>query len=446
MSEERKTDARRGAYRKDTSMESGPGANQKKGSLGKLLIIIVVAAELLGAGVFLGIMLGKRDSGEEKGTEETLSDETQEEDTSEAVPESQSGVMDTPLLENAYPEINELIGRYYQAAAVGDIETINSLRDFSEQTELLQIQEKSKYLEGYEDINCYTKQGPEEDSFVVYVTYYAKFSEVEQRVCGLNTYVVCRNESGYYIHDCTGDEAMREYRTSVTKQDDVVDLFNRVQVEYNETVTGNEELAAFLTELSDNLKTAVGDALVDAQMETPAESVDEQPEAGESAASPSSVRSIDVVNIRKSDSETADIVGKAQIGDEFALLEDKANGWSKIRYNDQEAYIKSEFLEAVAEEAPEAQDEQTSEENSDEGAGTTAPAEPVSNEGTTVPNSGVYRLTESVNVRRSASEAADRVGVGFPGDEVEILMKQADGWTKVKFNGETGYIKTEVLR
>lgn len=446
MSEERKTDARRVAYRKDTSMESGPGANQKEGSLGKLLIIIVVAAVLLGAGVFLGIMLGKRDSGEEKGTEETLSDETQEEDTSEAVPESQSGVMDTPLLENAYPEINELIGRYYQAAAVGDIETINSLRDFSEQTELLQIQEKSKYLEGYEDINCYTKPGPEEDSFVVYVTYYAKFSEVEQRVCGLNTYVVCRNESGYYIHDCTGDEAMREYRTSVTKQDDVVDLFNRVQVEYNETVTGNEELAAFLTELSDNLKTAVGDALVDAQMETPAESVDEQPEAGESAASPSSVRSIDVVNIRKSDSETADIVGKAQIGDEFALLEDKANGWSKIRYNDQEAYIKSEFLEAVAEEAPEAQDEQTSEENSDEGAGTTAPAEPVSNEGTTVPNSGVYRLTESVNVRRSASEAADRVGVGFPGDEVEILMKQADGWTKVKFNGETGYIKTEVLR
>lgn len=427
-------------------MEIDPGANQKESSLGKILIIIVVAAVLLGVGVFLGIMLGKRDGGEKKNPEETLSNETQEEGASEAAPEPQASVVETPLLENAYPEINALIERYYQAAAAGDIETVNSLRDFAEQTELLQMQEKSKYLEGYEDINCYTKPGPEEDSFVVYVTYYAKFSEVEQRVCGLNTYVVCRNENGYYIHDCTGDEAMREYRTSVTKQDDVVDLFNRVQVEYNETVTGNEELAAFLTELSDNLKTAVGDALVDAQMETPAESVDEQPEAGESAVSPSSVRSIDVVNIRKSDSETADILGKAQIGDEFALLENKANGWSKIRYNDQEAYIKSEFLEAVAEEAPEAQEERPSAENNNEGAGTTVPAEPVSNEGTTVPNSGVYRLTETVNVRKSASEAADRVGVGFPGDEVEILMKQADGWTKVKFNGETGYIKTEVLK
>ena len=58
---------------------------------------------------------------------------------------------------------------------------------------------------------------------------------------------------------------MKEYRTNVTKQDDVVDLFNRVQVEYNEAVTENEELAAFLTELSENLKTAVGDALAEAE-------------------------------------------------------------------------------------------------------------------------------------------------------------------------------------
>lgn len=425
-----------------------PGTEQKDGSLGKIIIIVIAAVVLLAVGVFLGIMLGKRDSGKEE-PEETLSGETQEEGQEETVPasEGQSGIADTPLLENAYPEINDLIEKYYQAAAAGDIETINSLRDYSEQTELLQIQEKSKYLEAYEDINCYTKPGPEEDSFVVYVTYYAKFSEVEQRVCGLNTYVVCRNENGYYIHDCTGDEAMREYRTSVTKQDDVVDLFNRVQVEYNESVTGNEELAAFLTELSDNLKTAVGDALADAQLETPAEAEggEEQPEAGESAPAPSSVRSIDVVNIRKSDSETADILGKAQIGDEFALLENKANGWSRIRYNDQEAYIKSEFLEAVQEEAPEAGGGGT-EGNDNENAGEAVPAAPASNEGTAVPNSGVYRLTETVNVRKSASEAADRVGVGFPGDEVEILMKQADGWTKVKFNGETGYIKTEVLK
>ena len=143
---------------------------------------------------------------------------------------------------------------------------------------------------------------------------------------------------------------MKEYRTNVTKQDDVVDLFNRVQVEYNEAVTENEELAAFLTELSENLKTAVGDALAEAEtaaQETEEESNTEEPvSAGEEQAA-GRVKATDVVNIRKSDSETADSLGKAQVGEEFALLENRANGWSKIEYDGQEAFIKSEFLEAV---------------------------------------------------------------------------------------------------
>ena len=63
-----------------------------------------------------------------------------------------------------------------------------------------------------------------------------------------------------------------------------------------------------------------------------------------------------------------------------------------------------------------------------------------------VPDSGTYRLTTTVNIRSSASENADRIAVGYSGDEVEILMKQADGWTRVRFNGETGYIRTDVLR
>ena len=52
-------------------------------------------------------------------------------------------------------------------------------------------------------------------------------------------------------------------------------------------------------------------------------------------------KTTDVVNIRSSDSETADKVGKAQKGDEFVVLEQKINGWSKIKYNDKECYIKT---------------------------------------------------------------------------------------------------------
>ena len=425
-----------------------------------LVIVVLAAVVLLGAGVFLGAMIGRGNT-----ENETASAETQTAEAESRTEENE--VAYVPLEENAYPEINALIEQYYQAAAEGDIDTINSIKDYSEQTELLQIQEKSNYLEGYEDINCYTKPGPEENSYVVYASYYAKFKDIDRTVCGLNTFVVCQNSDGeYYIHDCTNDEAMREYRINVTKQDDVVELFNRVQVEYNEAVTEDEELAAFLTQLSEDLKASVGDALAEMETETQTEAAEEQQteetvaetestEAEtENAGEGSLVEAVDVVNIRSSDSETADVLGKAQIGDTFTLLESRENGWSRVEYDGGEAYIKSEYLAAVEESASGtvSEGEESSEAASDETESASQDEAPAAGEASEaadlsdVPNSGTYRLTTTVNIRSSASESADRIAVGYSGDEVEIIMKQADGWTRVRFNGETGYIRTDVLR
>ena len=425
-----------------------------------LVIVVLAAVVLLGAGVFLGAMIGRGNT-----ADETASAETQTAEAESRTEENE--VAYVPLEENAYPEINALIEQYYQAAAEGDIDTINSIKDYSEQTELLQIQEKSNYLEGYEDINCYTKPGPEENSYVVYASYYAKFKDIDRTVCGLNTVEVCQNSDGeYYIHDCTNDEAMREYRINVTKQDDVVELFNRVQVEYNEAVTEDEELAAFLTQLSEDLKASVGDALAEMETETQTEAAEEQQteetvaetesaEAEtENAGEGSLVEAVDVVNIRSSDSETADVLGKAQIGDTFTLLESRENGWSRVEYDGGEAYIKSEYLAAVEESASGtvSEGEESSEAASDETESASQDEAPAAGEASEaadlsdVPNSGTYRLTTTVNIRSSASESADRIAVGYSGDEVEIIMKQADGWTRVRFNGETGYIRTDVLR
>ncbi|MFQ8702968.1 MAG: SH3 domain-containing protein [Eisenbergiella sp.] len=55
-------------------------------------------------------------------------------------------------------------------------------------------------------------------------------------------------------------------------------------------------------------------------------------------------------------------------------------------------------------------------------------------------------MAETVNIRKSCSETADKVGTVFPGETLEIVMQQADGWTRVKYNGQTGYVKTEVLK
>ena len=336
-----------------------------------LVIVVFAAVALLGAGILLGAMIGERSM-----TGQTAR-ETQTEET--VTQTAEAGAAYAPLEENAYPEVNALIESYYQAAASGDIDTINAIKDYSSETELLQIREKSRYLEGYEDINCYTKPGPIEGSFVVYASYYAKFRDIDRTVCGLNTFVVCRDENGaYYIHDCTNDETMREYRINVTKQDDVVELFNRVQVEYNEAVTEDAELAAFLTQLSEDLKASVGDALAGLETENGEEAAGGQQteEAGQeenaqdgNAAEGTLVEATDVVNIRSSDREEADVLGKAQTGDTFTLLESRENGWSRVEYEGGEAFIKSEYLAALEEPSG----EEASEEPAPEEAGQQEP-------------------------------------------------------------------------
>ena len=58
------------------------------------------------------------------------------------------------------------------------------------------------------------------------------------------------------------------------------------------------------------------------------------------------VRTTDTVKIRAEASTECDVLGKAQAGEEFELV-DEVDGWSKIKYEGQEAYIKSDYVEKV---------------------------------------------------------------------------------------------------
>ncbi len=125
------------------------------------------------------------------------------------------------------------------------------------------------------------------------------------------------------------------------------------------------------------------------------------------------------------------------MGDEFELLEERGNGWSKIKYDGGEAFIKSDFLEpsetasqsdlAAAEEEPE--EEQEEEDNSAASA----------------PTNGTVRVKETVRIRSGASENSEKIATAYMGETFEVIMKQADGWTKIKYNGKTAYVKSDYV-
>lgn len=350
------------------------------------------------------------------------------------------------LEENAYPEINNLIRTYYDAQASGDIETISSLNTYLNEIETIRVQELSKYIDSYPILNVYTKPGMAENTYVAYVYSGVKFFDADQVLPGMQTYYIGLNENGdFFINDGTYDDTIWNYIKRVTLQDDVVDLNNKVVVEYNNLLAEDEELSEFIAYLKEKINEDVGEILAKAEqaeeettnIETAAAEAEEIFEEEQTVVK--TVRATDVVNIRSSDSEEADKLDKAQVGQEFTLLEEKGNGWSKVEYNNGEAYIKSDYLEVVSEETLTTD---ASEDIQPEETQTASESASASSSDTV---SGTVKVKESVKVRKSASTDSDALGTVYAGDELELIMKQADGWTKVKYNGQTAYVKSDYV-
>lgn len=356
----------------------------------------------------------------------------------ENTPDNTSVIPLVPLQKNENPKIEELINAYYTAMVNNDIDTIRSLVENLDDTEVIQIQETSKYAESYPTVDIYTKEGPTDDTVLVYVCSEVKFTDFEEPVPGMKPFYVFIDENGEYriIDDKELPENEANYIKVVSLQDDVVDMSNRVTAAYNDMVAADAELAKFLLDLTQEIGKNVGQVLAETEesTETPeesAENTETNEEGGDAQTEQAAemvvtkVRAIDVVNIRSSDSETADKLGKAAIGDEFKLLEKIGNGWSKIEYEGSEAYIKSEFLEDIETEEASASNETTASQTTQSG--------------------GTVRVKENVRIRSAASENSEKIGVAYAGTTLEVITKRADGWTEIKYNGKSAYVKSDYV-
>ncbi len=383
------------------------------------VLLIVVAA------VTVSLALGAR---REKAKADEIAAESQAETETD-----ESAVMtvqeDVPLSQNENGEIYTLLATYYNAMAQGDTETILSVCSEYSDNELLRLSERAKYMEYYPALEIYTKPGPEEGSTVAYVYYKLVFVNHEQEIPGFQAWYICTDEQGgLYINTGELSDEVNDYITAVSTQDDVVELYNRVNVEYNEVVTENPELLTYMEELSTQVNTAVGTALAkenasSEEQSEEAEGQEEQTGEGqtteESSAEtpaeegPKYATATTTVNVRSSDSEQADKLGKVSGGQRVQVQEVRVNGWTKILYEGKDGYIKSSYL-------------QMEESAADQ---------------TVI---GTVTATTNINVRSAASETSERLGVLAGGESLDLLAEE-NGWCKVNYSGQVGYVKSEYV-
>lgn len=399
-----------------------------------LPVILVVCVALT---IVIAIQANKRKVEQEE-TAVAPEESTGEEEAMLDVPE-------VPLEKDAVPGIKELFDVYYKAMVEGDTDTMEKLVYYMDATEILRAAETSKYIDSYPPLEIYTKVGPKVGTYIAYVYAELKFHDYDKPIPGMRTYYVCTNEDGELYINEDGEESDNElhYMREIQLQGDVIDLNNKAAEAYNKMVVEDPQLADFLLELREEIEKNVGEALARAEQSEEPEAVTEEETPEEPAEETptevvTKVKAIDVVNIRTSDSETADKLGKAAVGDEFELLEEKGNGWSKIKYEGGEAFIKSDYLEPS--ESMAASDV---EQNEDEEEGDSQ--EQADNSDDSAATNGTVTVKETVRIRSGASENSEKIATAYMGETFDVIMKQADGWTKIKYNGQTAYVKSDYV-
>ncbi|SHO53723.1 hypothetical protein [Anaerocolumna xylanovorans] len=164
-------------------------------------------------------------------------------------------VESNPLQKNENEEINALITKYLNAKLSGKIEKFEDIVDNTELLDIKDINRKTKYIDKYENIDCYTKKGPEDGSYVVYVYYDLKLSSIDTPAPGMNEYYVKTNNDGkLYIYLGKIDEKTEGFLTKLRASSDVEELIFSVNDKFKTALKTDASLSEFYTKLEDSAK------------------------------------------------------------------------------------------------------------------------------------------------------------------------------------------------
>lgn len=332
-----------------------------------------------------------------------------------------------------YPEINNLIQRYFTSMANNDVETLKGILAEVLPEDEEAVKKGSEYTESYNNIICYTKPGQTENSYVVFASYEAKFVGINTTAPGLlSFYVLTKEDGSLYIQNKLEDD-IKEYIQSIVADDtEVANLFEASQKRYEQALEDDAALKEFVASLeSGETETSEGNAEQVAEntegtTEQTAENNEETNNSTDQSqeSTTSYVKAKENVNVRNAASETADAIGKL-LGGEVAEKTGETDGWICINYKGQQGYVKADFVETTSDGTGSVSKETTDNSSSE--------------------NKEVVYVKETVNVRESMSQDSKKVGTAYAGDKFTKIMDYAEGWTKIDYNGTEAYIKTEFL-
>lgn len=393
---------------------------------GAIAVAVLILVLLV---VFIVGLVKKNDNKDTHQGTEAGNEQIQEQDAVEEV-------VDENLLEkDAYPEVNDLVKKYFAGLSAGDTSMVEETVDVLTDEEKQVIERKKDYIESYDNVICYTKKGLEEGSHVVFAAYDMKIVNIETAAPGVMALYVCSAEDGsLYIFNGEAPEELQNYVLELAAEEEVAAIISDIDARYQQLAAEDEDLGKF------------AETMLQSQQEAPEEPVEDAAEGNDEqtaeAAEPVETTVTDNVRLRKERSAESEMLDTLAAGTGVKVYANYADGWSKIEYNGQTGYCKTEFLEST-EGVPTAEAENETEEEAQPEAETQT-EEPAENAEATAVNKQM-QFKEAVRIRAERSAESEKLANAYQLELVMVIENYSDGWSKVNYNGIVGYCKTEFL-
>ncbi len=381
---------------------------------------------------------------------------------------------------DAYEDINTLIENYLNAYMSGATDEIELYAQPVSDTEKSYIEFYSEYAERAENIVCYTKSGLKDGEYIVSVYEEIAFYGVKTRAPALDFYYVRTDEEdgSLYIdnayslfnqsnQEATTDPDISEKIEEFKNTSDMVTLKEEVQNRYSKAVSSDSDLNVMMTETIPNAiaqwaadlskqaeeaaaneaDTVSGDAVSGDTVS--GDSAGSDAVSGDDANDPENGGAVkytrmittDSIKLRAEPSTDADVLELINKGENMKVDLDSENdeGWVKVVYNDRDGYVKREYLKKPKK--PNSSEDNETTDNTDSGT-----SESTGESAIVIPAGKEIILIENVNIRKSMSKDAEKMGTAMMGDKIKVIMSYAEGWTKVEWKDKTGYILSELLQ
>lgn len=158
------------------------------------------------------------------------------------------------LAENKYPEINSLVEKYLTACANADMSALSSCVSNVSHMDRSILTEKYKYIESFENINCYTADSVREGEYQVYVYTEFKISGVDTPAPGLlSLYVAETSDGSYCIYLEPLDSEVQDFVSETDDSDEVKKLVEQVDYRFESACNSDADLLAFTKQMSEHV-------------------------------------------------------------------------------------------------------------------------------------------------------------------------------------------------